>query len=103
MKNYYCPYCNPKYQFHKKSTTGELICGLCGDPLVKKPYIKINQIVAIITSLSLLLPLIYIFIYLIKNQINSPSRNYQANIISIKYTSKQKIYYPLQSDLVKQE
>ena len=90
MKNYYCPYCNPKYQFHKKSTTGELICGLCGDPLVKKPYIKINQIVAIIASLSLLLPLIYTFIYLIKNQINPPRRNYQANIISIHKTSKQK-------------
>ena len=92
MKNYYCPYCNPKYQFHKKSTTGELICGLCGDPLVKKPYIKINQIVAIIASLSLLLPLIYTFIYLIKNQINPPKRNYQANIISILKPIKQKIY-----------
>ena len=83
MKNYYCPYCNPKYQFHKKSSTGELICGLCGDPLVKKTYIKINQIVAITTSLSLLLPLIYTFIYLIKNQINPSRKNYQANIISI--------------------
>ena len=92
MKNYYCPYCNPKYQFHKKSTNGELICALCGDPLVKKPFIKINQIVAIIACLSLLLPLIYTFIYLIKNQINSPRRNYQANIISIYQTSKQKIY-----------
>ena len=92
MKNYYCPYCNPKYQFHKKSTTGELICGLCGDPLVKKSYIKINQIVAIIASLSLLLPLIFTFIYLIKKQINSPKGNYQANIISIHKTSKQKIY-----------
>ena len=92
MKNYYCPYCNPKYQFHKKSTTGELICGLCGDPLVKKPYIKINQIVAIIASLSLLLPLIYTFIYLIKNQINPPKRNYQANIISINKQSKLKTY-----------
>ena len=92
MKNYYCPYCNPKYQFHKKSTTGELICGLCGDPLVKKPFIKINQIVAIIASLSLLLPLIYTFIYLIKNQINPPKRNYQANIISILKPIKQKIY-----------
>ena len=90
MKNYYCPYCNPKYQFHKKSTTGELICGLCGDPLVKKPYIKINQIVAIIASLSLLLPLIYTFIYLIKNQINPPRKNYQANIISIQKTEEQK-------------
>ena len=92
MKNYYCPYCNPKYQFHKKSTTGELICGLCGDPLVKKSYIKINQIVAIIASLSLLLPLIYTFIYLIKNQINPPKRNYQAHKISIHKSSKQKTY-----------
>ena len=90
MKNYYCPYCNPKFQFHKKSTTGELICGLCGDPLVKKPFIKINQIVAIIASLSLLLPLIYTFIYLIKNQINPPKRNYQAYIISIPKTTKTK-------------
>ena len=90
MNNYYCPYCNPKYQFHKKSRTGELICGLCGDPLVKKPFIKINQIVAIIASLSLLLPLIYTFIYLIKNQINPPRRNYQASIIAIQKTSEQK-------------
>ena len=90
MKNYYCPYCNPKYQFHKKSKTGELICGLCGDPLLKKPYIKINQIVAIIASLSLILPLIYTFIYLIKKQINPPRKNYQANIISINKTLKQK-------------
>ena len=92
MKNYYCPYCNPKYQFHKKTTTGEFICGLCGDPLVKKPYIKINQIVAIIASLSLLLPLIYTFIYLIKNQINPPKRNYQANKISINKIIETKIY-----------
>ena len=88
MRNYYCPYCNSKYQFHKKASTGELICGLCGDPLVKKPFIKINQIIAIIASLSLLLPLIYTFIYLIKNQINPPKRNYQANIISIQKVSK---------------
>ena len=103
MKNFYCPYCNPKYQVHKISTTGELICGLCGDPLVKKSFIKINQIIAIIASLSLLLPLIYTFIYLIKNQINSPRRNYKANIITIQKVSKLKILQPLQSDLVKQE
>ena len=102
MKNYYCPYCNPKYQFSKKATTGELICGLCGDPLVKKPFIKINQIVAIIACLSLVIPLIYTFTYLIKNQINSPRRNYQANIISIK-KYQIKISQPLQSDLFKQE
>ena len=90
MKNYYCPYCNPKYQFDKKTKTGELICGLCGDALVKKPFININQIVAIIASLSLILPLVYTLIFLIRNQINPPRRNYQANINSIKNQSKLK-------------
>ena len=103
MKNYYCPYCNIKYQFQKKAATGKLICGLCGDPLVKKPIIKINQIIAIIASLSLVLPLIYTFIFLIKNQLNPPKRNYQADIYSIQKVSKLKIYHPLQSDLFKQE
>ena len=103
MNNYYCPYCNPKYQFQKKSTSGELICGLCGDPLIKKSFIKINQIIAIIASLSLVLPLIYTFIILIKNQANPPRRNYQAKANSIEKISKLKIYQPLQSDLIKQE
>ncbi len=103
MNNYYCPYCNPKYQFKKKSTSGELICGLCGDPLVKKPLIKINQIIAIIASLSLVLPLIYTFIILIKNQINPPSRNYNASASFIEKNSYTRFYQPLQSDLLKQE
>ena len=103
MNNYYCPYCNPKYQFHKKSTSGELICGLCGDPLVKKKWIKMNQIIAIIASLSLVLPLIYTFIILIKNQINPPSRNYNAITNIIEKNSKTRFYQPLQSDLLKQE
>ena len=104
MNNYYCPYCNPKYQFHKKSTSGVLICGLCGDPLVKKPFIKINQIIAIVASFSLVLPLVYIFIFLIKNQVNPPRRNYQANNISLRKTIKlANTDQPLQSDLLKQE
>ena len=102
MNNYYCPYCNQKYQFHKNSTSGELICGLCGDPLVKKPFIKINQIVAIIASLSLVLPLIYTLIFLNKNQLNQPKRNYQANLNLIGNISKLKIYQSLKSDLFKQ-
>ena len=88
MNNYYCPYCNPKYQFHKKSKSGELICGLCGDPLIKKTYIKVNQVIAIVASFSLVLPLMYTFIVLIKNQVNPPSRNYEANIIALHKTLK---------------
>ena len=80
MVRYYCPYCNPKYQFKKQSSKGTLICGLCGDVLVKKPFIKLNQIIALVAASSLLLPLIYTFIFLIKNQINPPNKNHQANI-----------------------
>ena len=79
MVQYYCPYCNPKYQFQKQSSKGTLICGLCGEDLVKKPFIRLNQIIALVAASSLLLPLIYTLIFLIKNQINPPKNNYQAN------------------------
>ena len=79
MVRYYCPYCNPKYQFQKQSSKGTFICGLCGEDLVKKPFIRFNQIIALVAASSLLLPLIYTSIFLIKNQINSPNKNYQAN------------------------
>ena len=79
MVRYYCPYCNPKYQFQKQSSKGNLICGLCGEDLIKKPIIKLNQIIALIAAASLFLPLIYTFIFLIKNQINPPNKSYQVN------------------------
>ena len=62
-----------------KVTNNNLICGLCGEELVKKPSIRLKQIIALIAASSLLLPIIYTFIFLIKNQINTPNKNYQAN------------------------
>ena len=79
MVKYYCPYCDPKYQFQKLSSKGTLICGLCGEDLVKKPFIKLNQIIALGAASALLLPLIYTFIFLIKNEVNPPNNNYQEN------------------------
>ena len=79
MVRYYCPYCNPKYQSKKQSSKGTLICGLCGEELIQKQFIRLNQIIAFVAASSLLLPLIYTFIFLIKNQLNSPNKNYQAN------------------------
>ena len=83
MSKYFCPYCKPKYQFPKQSNEGFLICGFCGEALVKKPFIRVNQIIALIAVGSLLIPLIYTFIILIKNQNNLPQRNYQAHVNSI--------------------
>ena len=80
MVQYYCPYCNPKYQFQKQSSNGTLTCGLCGEDLVKKPFIRLNQIIALVAASSLLLPLIYTFIFLIKKQKNLPNKNNQENI-----------------------
>ena len=80
MVKYYCPYCNPKYQFQKQTSKGTLICGLCGEELIKKPFIRLNQIIALVAASSLLLPLIYTLIFLIKNQINLPNKNYRAYI-----------------------
>ena len=88
MVRYYCPYCNPKYQFQKQSSKGTLICGLCGEELIKKPIIRLNQIIALVAASSLLLPLIYTFIFLIKNQINPSNKNYQANITLIIITKE---------------
>ena len=78
MVRYYCPYCNPKYQFQKQSSKDTLICGLCGEDLVQKPFIRLNQIIALVAASSLFLPLTYTFIFLIKNQLNPPNKNYQA-------------------------
>ena len=80
MIKYYCPYCNPKYQFQKQSSKGTLICGLCGEDLLEKPFFSLKLIIAFISATSLLLPLIYTFIFLIKYQIKDPKKNYQANI-----------------------
>ncbi len=80
MFKYYCPFCNSKYQIQKQSKKATLICDLCGENLVKKPFIRVNQIIAFIAASSLLLPLIYSFIFLIKNQINPPKRNFQVKI-----------------------
>ena len=79
MVRFYCPYCNPKYKFQRKSPKGTLVCGLCGEDLIKKPFIRLNQIIALVAASSLLLPLIYTFVFLFKNQINPPNKNYQAN------------------------
>ena len=81
MIQYYCPYCNTKYQFLKRNTKGSIKCSLCGEDLIKKPFIRLNQIIALIAAASLFIPLIYTFIFVIKNQFNVPKKNHQANII----------------------
>ena len=59
MSKYYCPYCNPKYQFTAENY-GKLVCGLCGEDLIKKPIIQFKQIIALLLVFTFSSPLIFI-------------------------------------------
>tara|TARA_Y100001978_G_C23631085_1_gene403482 strand:+ start:332 stop:619 length:288 start_codon:yes stop_codon:yes gene_type:complete len=78
MNRYYCPYCNPKYQFQKESREGYLLCGLCGEELIKKPLIDLKKIVALLLATAFILPLLYLISFLILNNFERKERKYQA-------------------------
>ena len=62
MSKYFCPYCNPKYQFISEANKGKLICGLCGEEMVKKPFINIKKIISFIIVITFVAPLFYSFL-----------------------------------------
>ena len=75
MKKYYCPYCNPKYQFPLENY-GKLVCGLCGEDLIKKPIIQIKQLIALLLVFSFSFPLIFIVFSSIINRVKDQKENF---------------------------
>ena len=67
MSRYYCPFCSSRYQFHKNSSDGVLICGLCGDPLVKKPLLNSRRIIGAVAAFAFLAPLVIMIIFVIND------------------------------------
>tara|TARA_Y100000766_G_C18523722_1_gene420166 strand:- start:289 stop:546 length:258 start_codon:yes stop_codon:yes gene_type:complete len=67
MSRYYCPFCNSRYQFHKTRNDGVLTCGICGDPLLKKPLINSRRIVGVLVATAFLTPLLVMIIFLIND------------------------------------
>ena len=92
MIRYYCPYCCPKYEFHIKRNDGMLVCGQCGDPLIKRSLIKPIQIFAIISALAFTTPLIMMVFSFIKHHEVVPLKESQS-IIGILIRSKQRLRY----------
>ena len=74
MKRYYCPYCNSKYQFPLEHY-GKLVCGLCGEDLVKKPIIQIKQLVSLVLVFSFSFPMIFIVFSAIINKARDQKEN----------------------------
>ena len=67
MSRYYCPYCTSSYQFQKIRSDNVLICGQCGDPLRRKPFINSRQIFGLVTASAFFAPLLIMIIFVIKD------------------------------------
>ena len=78
MSKYFCPYCNSKYQFKSVSNTGKLLCGLCGEEMIKKSFLNVKQIVSLIIVATLILPLFYTFVISIINRGQIKKDTYQG-------------------------
>ena len=82
MKKYYCPYCNPKYHFPIENY-GKLVCGLCGEDLVKKPIIQFKQLIALLLVFSFSFPLIFIIFSTIINTVKDQKDDFAYTYPSI--------------------
>ena len=79
MIKYYCPYCNSKYQFKSISNKGKLLCGLCGEEMIKKSFVNIKQIISLTIVLTFVMPLIYTFVLSIINKKDLKKDIYQIS------------------------
>ena len=75
MNKFYCPYCNPKYEFTSENH-GKLVCGFCGEDLIKKPIIQLKQLIALLLVFSFSYPLIYIIFSSIINTGRDKKENF---------------------------
>ncbi len=67
MSRYYCPFCSYRYQFQKTRSDGVLICGLCGDPLIKKTLLNSRRVIGFVVSSAFLAPLLIMIIFVIND------------------------------------
>lgn len=84
LARYYCPYCSPLYQIQKRDPEGNLICGNCGDPLIKEQRMRLNQAVALLLSFVFISPLL---IWTISFLRNSFDRNLKEQTTSLSIVS----------------
>ncbi len=83
MSRYYCPFCSSRYQIHKISRDGVLICGQCGDPLIKKPLINSRKIIGLIAASAFLIPLLIMIIFVIQDVSEEKNKlpNFQSLVL----------------------
>ena len=88
MSRYYCPFCLSAGQFQKTTSDGVLICGLCGDPLIKKRLFNSKAIIGIITTTTFLLPLLIMIMFVIEEFAKEkPQNNFESSVVLNSYKS----------------
>jgi len=60
------------------NNTGKLLCGLCGEEMVKKSFVNIKQVVSLIIVATFILPLFYTFVISIINRGQIKKDTYQS-------------------------
>ena len=91
MSRYYCPFCSSLLQFHNTRSDGVLICGLCGDPLIKKPLLYSRRIVGIVAAFAFLAPLPIMIIFVIKDFTNEKLPNNSESLVLLTIDKSWKI------------
>ena len=87
MSRYYCPFCSSRYQFHKTRSDGVLICGQCGDQLIKKPLLNSRRIIGVVLASAFLAPLLIMIIFVITDFTNeSLPRDSESLVLRTSYS-----------------
>ena len=81
MSQYYCPFCSSRYQFNKTRNDGVLICGLCGDPLIKKSLLNPRRIIGFLAATAFLAPFLVMIIFVVKDFTNEKLQNNSESIV----------------------
>lgn len=89
MNRFYCPYCSAPSQSNEKDINGVMVCGNCGDPMIKAPLISSVQIFSLIIVTAFIAPMITLSLYLLQDQ-----KNYN-NQTSLTLGSYMRQYYDL--------
>ena len=91
MSRYYCPFCSSLYQFQKTSSDGVLICGLCGDPLIKKPLLNSRRIIGLVAASAFLVPLLVMIIFVIEDFTKEKYTNNSESLVLLTIDKSWKI------------
>ena len=91
MSRYYCPFCSSRYQYHTTCSDGVLICGLCGDPLVKKPLLNSRRIIGAVAASAFISPLLLMIIFVIKDFSKEKLQNNSESLVLLTIDKSWKI------------